>query len=68
MKDVFMVKYQITDKGIEFPEKEEEIIISKGSNILDELKKMLNKYRYAMDLTPKFTVKLISSYHNGYCK
>jgi hypothetical protein len=66
MKDVYNVSYQITDRGVEFPVKEEEVVISKGKTVLDSLKTQLNKYRHAMNLSTKFTVKIVSQYHSGW--
>ena len=68
MKDVYMVKYEITDRGTVYPVKEEEIIVPKGQGVLSCLEKQLKKYRRASDLSTKFTFKIISHYHNGYCK
>ena len=66
MKDVYNVSYQITDRGIEYPVKEEEVVVSKGKTVLDSLKTQLNKYRFAMNLSTKFTVKIVSQYHSGF--
>ena len=68
LKDVFRVKYQITDRGVAFPEKEEDIVVPKGASVLLCLEKHIRKYRHASDLSTKFTLKPISYYHNGYCK
>lgn len=66
MKNVYNVSYQITDRGVEFPVKEEEVIIPKGKTVYDSLKTQLNKYRYSMNLSTKFTVKIVSQYHSGW--
>lgn len=66
MEYLFMVKYQISDRGIDYPVKEEEVVVLKGSTVAHSLKKLLNKYRHAMDLSNKFTFKIISHYHSGW--
>jgi hypothetical protein len=68
MKEVFRVIYQITDNGINHPQKEEEVIVPKNTNVYDCLLKLLKKYRHSMCLSTKFTVKVISATHDGWCK
>jgi hypothetical protein len=66
MKDLFKVNYVISDRGIDYPEKEEEVPVPKGSSPKIEIKRNLSKYRRAMELTPKFDVKIISQSHCGW--
>jgi len=67
MKPVYLVKYEITDKGITYPVKEEEIIVPRGQDVVSCLGKHLRKYRHAQDLSKSFTFKVIERRHNGYC-
>jgi hypothetical protein len=59
MKDLFKVTYVISDKGIDYPTKEEEVAVPKGLTVEYCLKKNLSKYRHAMELTKKFSIKII---------
>ena len=68
MKQLFMVKYQIEDRGIAYPQTLEEISIDKGKTLEQVLRKKLNTYRHAMDLTKNFTIEIISYYQTGWSK
>lgn len=66
MHKLYNVKYQIIDKGVNYPEKEEEIEVDKGQSVDAALKKHLNKYRHAQELTRNFKTNIISSKHIGF--
>ena len=66
MNKLYEIKYQITDKGFVYPEKTEEISVKDSP--YNDLKKHLNKYRYAQNLSRSFTFELISSNHIGFTK
>jgi hypothetical protein len=66
MKDLYKVTYQISDKGVDYPVREEEITVSKNKTVSASLRTQLNKYRHAMCLSTKFTVKIVSQYQSGW--
>lgn len=66
MDCLYKMRYAITDRGITYPEREEEISVKPGKTKEQALKKHLNKYRHAQCLSTKFTVQLIGYIHVGY--
>jgi hypothetical protein len=65
-KDLYQVDYEITDRGATHPVKSRELPVPKGSAIQTELTKLLKKDRHAMDLTTRFTVKVVGQVHVGW--
>lgn len=66
MKDLFNVTYVITDRGINFNPKTEEVSVSKGKTVESSLTTLLNKYRHAMDLSKKFKFIITETVHCGW--
>lgn len=64
MNKLYEIKYQITDRGEEWHEKVEEIEVG-NSSIMKALKKHLNKYRHAQDMSRNYKVKIITLNHIG---
>jgi len=57
-KEIYSVSVQITDRGITFPLSRK---IEVHPPIEKNIKAYLNKYKYAMDLTTKFSFEITSS-------
>jgi hypothetical protein len=68
MKDLFKVKYQIIDRGIQYPEDHMVVTVNKGGDVFESLKGTLNRNRKAMDLSAKFLVNIIEQEHAGWVK
>jgi len=66
-KDIYKVEYVITDKGCIYPVQSTEVIVKPGKTIEETLKTYLNKARYSMCLSTKFTFQVISKKHCGWC-
>lgn len=64
---LYDVTYAITDRGITYPQKTEEIVVKPGESVEQATKRLLNKYRHAMDMSKQFTFEIVSSNHVGYC-
>lgn len=67
--NIFEAIVEITDRGITF-ERTEEFFVKKGSSneqILNGLKKHLNKWRHASDWSSKFTFVVKKMYMIGEC-
>lgn len=61
----YEVDYQIIDRGEEYPIKTEEIEVPEGQTMYDFLRKKINKYRYAMDLSTKWELQIVDYQNNG---
>ncbi|MEI8087245.1 MAG: hypothetical protein WCG93_13635 [Paludibacter sp.] len=68
MNPLHEVRYTITDKGITYPEKTQEVILKSGDTAKTALERELKKYRRAMCLSTKFEFKIIVSQLVGYCQ
>ena len=66
MKDTYMVTYQITDGGKEYPPMQKEIVMKQKCSVEEALKKDLKKWRSAEGWTSKAQVKIITFYQSGY--
>lgn len=66
MKNIYDVTYQIQDKGVTHPEKTEEITVSSKETVEQALRKHLNRFRHAQDLSKKFEVTVIDKKLTGY--
>ena len=66
-KDIYKVEYVITDRGTKYPIQTIEVIVKAGKTVEESLKTYLNKARYSMQLSTKFTFEIISRNHCGWC-
>jgi hypothetical protein len=65
-KDLYKVDYEITDRGATYPVLTKELPVPKGTPVETELNKLLKKDRRAMDLSTRFTVKVVDKVHVGW--
>ena len=58
MEPLYKVFYEIKDQGTTSPELSEEVKVPDGKTVYECLKKKLNTYKHAMNLTDNFTVRI----------
>ena len=68
MNEIHKATYTLTDRGISYPDQNKEVTVKKGETVKIALQSLLNKYRRAMNLTPKFKVEVTASQLVGYGK
>jgi hypothetical protein len=68
MNEIYNATYTLKDRGVSYPNQNKEVTVKKGETVKAALQSQLNKYRRAMNLTPKFEVEVIASQLVGYGK
>jgi hypothetical protein len=63
---IHMVTIEVTDADV-VREFEQEILTPSEAELNNSVRKWMNKYRHAMDLSTKFKFKILSSRLRGYC-
>ena len=64
MKQLYKIKYQITHKNNVYPEQEIELSINSGANLVDELRKKIDKQKRGIG--KKYMLELKGTIYLGF--